>query len=337
MNVALPVPARTWYGGRRTRLLVALAVLATIAVPILIGGVGVTGSVLRLSLAGDISIVGLMSVNWLARTLKLLCLSRRVGLRARFGPMLAVSLAADFGFMATPAGVGGYAASIHFLRRIGASASSAAAITAADQLLDVLFFVTAVPVAAIALSWTVMPHMMSAGLPGMLIVGSVLAMLLIVAYRWALRGGRRCPTRLHQGAIALRDFAKAARSDLRLLLTGGFVFSFGILCLTVLQQVSRYAVLSLVFALLGYRIPLAIAFVLQTLVVQAASWTGIPAGGGAAEIGLSASFAQWIPSAPLASALFIWRIATLYLGLIVGGLAILWLSSKSFQTHTSEP
>ena len=64
---------------------------------------------------------------------------------------LGISLATDFAFMTTPGGVGGYAASVYYLRRAGASASGAAAITAADQGMDVLFFVVALPLAAFGL------------------------------------------------------------------------------------------------------------------------------------------------------------------------------------------
>jgi len=110
--------------------------------------------------------------------------------------------------------------------------------------------------------------------------------------------------------------------------TGGVAFALGVMTLTALQQLSRYGILWLVFLVLGFPIPPALVFVLQTLVVQAAAWTGIPAGGGVAEIALSATFAPWIPGAALASALIIWRVATLYVGLVAGAVAVFWLSRK---------
>jgi uncharacterized protein (TIRG00374 family) len=320
-------------------LLFVLAVGGTIGVPLLMGGRAAFASVLELPLWGYVSIAALVSLNWLARTTKLLCLSRRLHVPATFWRMFAVSLATDFGFMVTPAGIGGYAACVHFLRRIGASTSGAVAITAADQLLDVVFFVLAVPAAAIALGWAVLPHIAFDALH--VAIGIALTVVLPLAvwrgYRWALRGDRPCPAAWNRAARKLAEFATRARSDTRALFTSGALFTAQILALTVLQQCSRYGLLALIFDVLGYHVPLAVVFVLQTLVVQAAAWTGIPAGGGAAEIGLSASFAQWIPGTSLASALVVWRVATLHIGLVAGVVALVWLSTNTFDGERDRP
>jgi len=322
-----------------TMALFTIAVAGTIGVPMMMGGTAAFSAVLHLSLPGYVSIAALVSLNWIARTSKLLCLSRRLQVSATFGQMFAVSLATDFGFMVTPTGVGGYAASVHFLRRVGASASNAAAITAADQLLDVLFFSLAVPIASVSLGWAIVPFKALDAWWTTLAVIVAVALLLWVwrVFRWALRGAHRCPPALHRGARKLADFGARALLDARTLMTGGARFTGGILALTVLQQMSRYGLLALIFEVLGYHVPLAIVFVLQTLVVQAAAFTGIPAGGGAAEIGLSASFSQWLPGASLASALFVWRVATLYIGLVAGAVAMLWLSGKSFRSESNQP
>ena len=320
------------------KLLIAFALVATVCVPIFLGGTETFGALLHFPSAGYIAIVALVVLNWLARTLKLQIILRRLLVHAPFTRVLGVSLAADFGFMVTPAGIGGYAASVYFLRRIGASTSSAAAITAADQLLDAIFFVLAVPVAGVSLSWSIMPRMTSIGLSMALIVCLALSIVWMVwrTYRLALDGSRRCPQRLRQAAFALRDFARRSRTDAQLLLAGGSFFAACICTLTALQQIGRYGVLWTIFAVLGYHLSFALVFVLQTLVVQAASWTGIPSGGGAAEIGLSASFSEWISGSSMAAALLIWRMATLYLGLIAGAAAIAWLSSAAPQATSTD-
>ena len=66
----------------------------------------------------------------------------------------------------------------------------------------------------------------------------------------------------------------------------------------------------------------------QTLVVQAAALTGIPAGGGVAELGLTAAFGDAMPTAAMATALLLWRGATLYLGLVAGLAAVLVLFAR---------
>ena len=72
-------------------------------------------------------------------------------MRSHLAALLGISLATDFAFMTTPGGVGGYAASVYYLRRTGASASAATAVTATDQGMDVLFFVAALPLAGLSL------------------------------------------------------------------------------------------------------------------------------------------------------------------------------------------
>ena len=69
----------------------------------------------------------------------------------------------------------------------------------------------------------------------------------------------------------------------------------------------------LVLLLLGHRVPFALILLMQCLVLHAALWTGVPAGGGGAELGLSATLAAWVPPTSIATALLLWRMATLYI------------------------
>jgi len=69
-------------------------------------------------------------------------------------------------------------------------------------------------------------------------------------------------------------------------------------------------------------------FLLQVFVLQAASWTGVPAGAGSAELGLSATLITWVPGPTLATALLLWRMATLHVGLIAGAIAIAVLARR---------
>jgi uncharacterized membrane protein YbhN (UPF0104 family) len=111
----------------------------------------------------------------------------------------------------------------------------------------------------------------------------------------------------------------------------GPLFLFNIFVLTVLQQVTRYAILWLVLLLLGFPVSFPLTFLLQVFVLQAASWTGVPAGAGAAELGLSATLMTWVSASGLATALLLWRIATLHIGLIAGAIAIAGLARRMRQ------
>lgn len=110
------------------KLLIALALIATVCVPLFLGATETCSALLQFPLAGYVEIIALVVLNWLARSLKLQILLRRLRVHAPFARVLGVSFTADFGFMVTPAGIGGYAASVYFLCHIGASTSSAAAI-----------------------------------------------------------------------------------------------------------------------------------------------------------------------------------------------------------------
>src|SRR6185295_19014376 len=154
-------PAAIRHAHRVGRLLIAAAVAATLVVPIVLGGREALLAALHFSIQGYFGIFALIVASWAGRALKLQVLLRRLDVRASLLRSLGISLATDFAFITTPGGVGGYAASVYYLRRAGASSSGAAAVTAADQGMDVLFFVVALPLAALSLLWSDVPRSLS--------------------------------------------------------------------------------------------------------------------------------------------------------------------------------
>ena len=135
-------------------LLIVAAIGASLAVPILLGGREAVSATLHFSAQGYIALFSLIFASWLARAIKLHLLLHRLGSRPAFAQTLCISVATDFAFVTTPAGVGGYLASIYYLRGAGTSGSGAATITAVDQGLDLVFFALAVPIAGFALVWS---------------------------------------------------------------------------------------------------------------------------------------------------------------------------------------
>jgi uncharacterized protein (TIRG00374 family) len=317
------------------RLLIVVALGATVIVPVVLGGKDALLATLHLSAQEYAAIFILIATSWFSRTLKLHLLLRRLNLRPSLVRVLGISLATDFAFIATPAGIGGYAACLYYLRRVGASGSSAAAIIAADQGLDVLFFVLALPLAALGLIWSSIPNELST----LAFTTSALMILLGLSVllarrklaRWLFEKNsltRRWP-RLISIQNGLHEFSLKLRREGRPLLTAGPIFLVGIFVVTALQQLTRYGILWIALLFLGHRVSFMLIFLLQTLVLQAALWTGIPAGGGAADIGLTAALALWVPKADLATALLLWRAATLYVCLVAGAIAIALLARGS--------
>src|SRR4051812_20794058 len=136
---------------RRAGPLIAAALAATLAVPVLLGGRDALWHALEFSTQGYLALLAVVAVSWFARAIKVRMLLQRLGVAARFWPVFLISLATDFAFISTPGGVGGYAASMFYMRRAGATTTGAATVTAADQLLDWAFFAIALPIAGLAL------------------------------------------------------------------------------------------------------------------------------------------------------------------------------------------
>ena len=326
--------SRAPWRGRYGIALIALALLATIAVPVYFGGRSAVLATLQLSALDYALLFCAIACSWIARTLKLQLLLRRMHASIGFGHMFEISLATDFGFLATPAGLGGYAASVYYVRRAGASTSVAAALTAADQGTDLVFFAAALPVAGFAFFGTDLPPALVKAALGTSSALVAIALIAVLArkrlFDWAARSLRNdtgSPARQRiQHAVA--EFLARLRAQARLLAGGGPAFFLAVFALTCVQWIARYGVLWLVLLLLDHRVSLALLIALQALVLHVAQWTGVPAGGGGAELGLTATLAAWVPAAALATALLLWRMVTLYLGLIAGAIAIARLSRR---------
>jgi uncharacterized membrane protein YbhN (UPF0104 family) len=104
---------------------------------------------------------------------------------------------------------------------------------------------------------------------------------------------------------------------------------------TAVQWLTRYGVLWAALALLGHTVPFALTLLSQSLILHAALWTGVPSGGGGAELGLSAALIAMVPASAIATALILWRLATFHLCLVAGALAIAWLA-RSKARHPDE-
>jgi uncharacterized protein (TIRG00374 family) len=319
---------------RRAATLIVLALVATVAVPIVLGGRDALAHTLTLPPRAYAVLVAVIATSWLARAAKLQLLMRRVGVGARPAHTFAMSLAIDFAFVSTPAGLGGYAAGIYYLRRAGASSAAATAVMAADQVLDLAFFALVLPLAGVALLWSDLPIALAS-----VAFATGAAMLGVGTIGWLARGRvarwlgadnavvRRWPA-LRRRQHSLQGYLAATSGNVRLLLAGGARPAAALAALTALQWLTRYGVLWVALWLLGERVPFALTLLVQALVLHAALWTGVPSGGGAAEIGLTAALAAWVPATTMATALLLWRLVTFELCLVAGLVAVLALVQR---------
>lgn len=250
-----------------------------------------------------------------------------LGLRLPFGRTYGIALVTDSAFLVSPLGAAGYGVNIGLLQRAGASWATATTIVGADQALDLAFLAVAVP---IAIAFAVGPLAQVVPRPNVsMVVGMLAGVAILVATLWACRGKVASAVNAACGRIqwlgsqrARWDaFRQSVRRQAGLLMMGPRHRFAGLLVFTTLQWLPRYGVLWFVLLELGYRLPFGFVVAVQAVVLHAALWTGIPAGGAAGDLALAAAFANWIPQDAMAPALVLWRFATLYFPLILGAAA----------------
>src|SRR5689334_1492949 len=114
---------------RRASTLIAAALVASVAVPIVLGGRDALVQTLSFPASGYLALLAVITICWCARALKMQLLMRRLDVHPGFARTFAISLATDFAFLSTPGGIAGYAAGVYYVRREGASTSAATTIT----------------------------------------------------------------------------------------------------------------------------------------------------------------------------------------------------------------
>jgi glycosyltransferase 2 family protein len=322
----------------RVGALIALATIISLAVPLLIGGKQSLLDIRDLPAQAYSILFAVMAVCWLVRAIKLHLLLNRFGAGVSFARSFAMSLAIDFAFVSTPGGLGGYAASMYCARRAGISMSAATTVTFIDQLLDLMFFALALPLAALTLLWTNVPRALS--LSAFIASAALILFALVVMFthrrfvRWLCGDNifsRRWPN-LRDKQHRLLAFLDTVGADSRFLFSGPPLVTAALIGTTAIQWLTRYGVLWAALALLGHTVPFALTLLSQSLILHAALWTGVPSGGGGAELGLSAALIAMVPTSTIATALILWRLVTFHLCLVAGALAIAWLARSKAKS-----
>jgi glycosyltransferase 2 family protein len=272
-------------------------------------------------------------VSAVAKAAKLQFLQAALGVRLRFIRTFAITLVTDFAFLVSPLGAAGYGVNMGLLQRAGASWAIATTVVAADQALDLTFFAVAVPISLLLALPSLAQITPKFSLP--VAIGIVSSLLLAACIAWAARrrvlallarARRRSPW-LRSQAARWDRFRQSMQAQFALLMKGPRRRFAALLVLTTLQWLLRYSALWFILLELGHRLPLGFVLAVQAVVLHAALWTGVPAGGAGGDLGLAAAFAPWVPGSDMATALVLWRFATLYCPLALGAIgfaALAW-------------
>ncbi|MGF6240107.1 uncharacterized protein (TIRG00374 family) [Paraburkholderia sp. GAS38] len=321
-------------------LLAVLGVGLAMGAPFILGAHAVLAGLRSVSVQIFAVLAASAALSAAAKAGKLHLMQTALGLKLRFARTFTVTVVTDFAFLVSPLGAAGYGVNMGLLQRAGASWALATTVVGADQALDLTFFAIAVPISFLLALGPLTQVTPNFPLPA--IVGTLAGLALLAGVLWLCRrpaaaaldaAGRRIVW-LRAWRARWTRFRQSVRQQWVLLLTGGRGRLAALLLLTTLQWLLRYSALWFILHELGYRLPLGFVLAVQAVVLHAALWTGVPAGGGGGDLALAAAFAPWVPRAAMATALVLWRFATLYCPLLLGALGFIALAWRRRPVST---
>ncbi|MBW1645414.1 MAG: flippase-like domain-containing protein [Deltaproteobacteria bacterium] len=317
---------------RRFWLLALFGLAVGLGIPLLLGGRELAAVFHGLSWHLPAFLTLMIFIAWQFNVARVKLLLGGLGKKAGYLRLLPVVMATEFAYCATPGGAGGHLTYAYLLERFGITMPQGLALCATDQVMDILFFLSAT--GGILLYTLLAPTDLH---PAWQLLGFGLLLLAVLAAIWVailyfrpfLAGCNRLLRRLPVSAArrrrllrALIDFYRGLQlvrrfSPLRLL--GVYLGSFGYWLL-------RYSVLYVVVRGLGGRLSWSYCFLVQMLAHTVGQATMIPGGSGGAEASSGLLLAPVLGGGQTAAAILLWRFATFYLYLLAGGPAFALLA-----------
>jgi uncharacterized protein (TIRG00374 family) len=268
--------------------------------------------------------VAMVMVGWAFNAARLRLLTASVGVALARRRAYALVVSSEFAGSATPAGVGDALTYVYLLRQHGLNSARAASLYAVDRLMDLAFFVTAIPLALLVFVLDGRlgePLWFALAVLAPLSAGVLTVFALMRHYRLVMRRLGR-PLRWLQ--IGPRRRRRIARWIIRFRSAVGLLLGMPRHRLALLylycasHWLLRYSVLPLVLFGLGQTVPWSYLFLIQGTLLFAGHLSMLPGGAGGVELGFVALLASWLDPGTLALALLLWRFATLYWYLLVG-------------------
>lgn len=309
---------------KRYLAIAAISLLVSLAIPLLYGGSEVLAQLAAVSPWLIASAIGMILLGWGFNAARLRLLLSGVACRIPRRRALATVISTEFAGVASPAGVGGPLTYIYLLHRHGLSTAHAASLYAIDQITDLTFFATALPLALAIFALDrhlEHPLLLLSMLIALLACGLILLWMLLHHYHGMLRLFGRILSRLRVRASRRRKAARwiiQFRHGIALLLG---MPAYRLILLYVLcmgHWLMRYSVLPVILLGLGHAVPWSYLFVIQGMLLFAGQLSFLPGGTGSVEVGFTALLAPWLAPEPLALTLVLWRFVTFYWYLLAG-------------------
>lgn len=305
-------------------LLIALSVVTGLAVALAYGGIAAFGRMAQLPLwplaAGLVMIV----LGWHMNAARLRLLVRGLGLRLTQREAFPLVMATEFSYAATPAGAGGLLTYILLLKRRGVPAPRAAALCTIDQLLDLVFFLTLLPLLAVLLVSGYAPvelrHQLAL-LALVLVGGLALAGVTLWKYRRALLIAGRVLRALRIARARRVRLARVFvrfRRGIRLILALPRRRLLAVYALCAAHWLLRYSVLFVLTVGAGADVTWSTLILVQMLALGAGQISLLPGGSGTVELTFGVLMSRWLDPATTAAVLLEWRFILYYWYLLAG-------------------
>lgn len=308
----------------RYGVLAVLGLGLGVGLPVFLGGAQAWEMLRNFPLDYLLLLLVLVFIGWNLNAGRVRLLAGGMGFRLGQRAALATVMASEFAICATPGGAGGPITYAFLLARRGISASQSVAIYAADQLMDLLFFLTAL--LGLALYWLLAPEDLRMEwqlimLAGLVVGGLVVVIAVMRFYRKVLLFVGRLLHRFRVSAGVRRRLARRAiefRHTLVLIRSYSRRRLFGVYVLCAGHWLLRYSVLYLVVKGLGGALSWAYTFVVQMLSLGLGQASLLPGGSGGAEASSTVLLAPHLGMAMASAAILVWRFVTFYWYLIAG-------------------
>lgn len=304
--------------------LVLASLALSLSLPLIYGGVDSLGQLATLPPWAVVLLLGMIVMGWIFNAGRVRILARGLGVRLQAREALRTVISAEFAAVATPASTGGAATYIFLLSRRGLRLGEAAAIVAFDQVMDLVFFATVMPVALLLFltgQGVTRSYAGPAVLIGVLALGVVLLLWLPRHYRpvaiWLGKLIRRVPG-LRRLRYRLARWLIQFRRSVSLLLRIGRVRLLSIYLLCVGHWMLRYGVLPVLLHFMGHPGPWSYLFLAQGLMFFVGHLSFLPGGAGGVELTFGALLRPYLDSSTMVATILVWRFCTFYWYLLAG-------------------
>lgn len=317
------------------------AILVGLAVPVLWGGVGLWPRLASIPPTAILAALALIAVSWCCNGSRLALLVGATGRPLPLSQTIPVTIATEFAICATPGGSGGPVTYTALLTRRGVSAPGALALYMFEQLSDLLFFATMLPILAVLLAlqpgWVTPASQIV--LLAVLVTGALLAIgLALRHYRPFLKASGRVLRRLRVSPALRRRLARLIlrfRAALGVLARLPSPRLAAVFALCAVHWVARYSILYLLITAIGGTLPWAYAFLAQMLALTAGYAVPLPGGSGGVELAMSTLLAPHLNPATVAAAVIGWRFATYHWYLLAGAPFFISLAGRDVWAKLS--